>query len=57
MQVLREQDFEYFKSGIIPSVQPTHAAIGYVLGRGKIRKDRVKNAYAYKKLLKKSIIA
>jgi predicted amidohydrolase YtcJ len=24
-QVLREQDFEYFKSGIIPSVQPTHA--------------------------------
>jgi predicted amidohydrolase YtcJ len=53
-QVLREQDFEYFKSGIIPSVQPTHATSDMYWAGERLGKDRVKNAYAYKKLLKKS---
>jgi predicted amidohydrolase YtcJ len=53
-QVLREQDFDYFKSGIIPSVQPTHATSDMYWAGDRLGKDRLKNAYAYKKLLKKS---
>tara|TARA_R110000868_G_scaffold98253_1_gene270289 strand:- start:2490 stop:4115 length:1626 start_codon:yes stop_codon:yes gene_type:complete len=50
-QVLREQDFDYFKTGIIPSVQPTHATSDMYWAGDRLGKDRLKNAYAYKKLL------
>ena len=53
-QVLREQDFDYFKAGIIPSVQPTHATSDMYWAGDRLGKDRLKNAYAYKKLLDKS---
>jgi predicted amidohydrolase YtcJ len=53
-QVLREQDFDYFKSGIIPSVQPTHATSDMYWAGERLGKDRLKNSYAYKKLLKKA---
>lgn len=53
-QVLREQDFDYFKSGIIPSVQPTHATSDMYWAGDRLGKDRLKNAYAYKKLLQKA---
>jgi hypothetical protein len=53
-QILREQDFDYFKSGIIPSVQPTHATSDMYWAGERLGKNRLKNAYAYKKLLKKA---
>lgn len=53
-QVLREQDFDYFKFGIIPSVQPTHATSDMYWAGERLGKDRLKNAYAYKKLLNKA---
>ncbi|SDW89615.1 amidohydrolase [Flavobacterium degerlachei] len=53
-QVLREQDFDYFKFGIIPSVQPTHATSDMYWAGDRLGKDRLKNAYAYKKLLQKA---
>lgn len=53
-QVLREEDFDYFKSGIIPSVQPTHATSDMYWAGERLGKDRLKNAYAYKKLLQKA---
>jgi predicted amidohydrolase YtcJ len=53
-QVLREQDFDYFKFGIIPSVQPTHATSDMYWAEDRLGKERLKNAYAYKKLLQKA---
>jgi hypothetical protein len=53
-QVLREQDFDYFKLGIIPSVQPTHATSDMYWAGDRLGKDRLKNSYAYKKLLQKA---
>jgi len=53
-QVLREEDFDYFKLGIIPSVQPTHATSDMYWAGERLGKDRLKNAYAYKKLLQKA---
>jgi predicted amidohydrolase YtcJ len=53
-QVLREQDFEYFKLGIIPSVQPTHATSDMYWAGDRLGKERLKNSYAYKKLLKEA---
>lgn len=53
-QVLREQDFDYFKTGVIPSVQPTHATSDMYWAGDRLGKDRLKNAYAYKKLLDKA---
>ena len=53
-QIMREQDFDYFKSGIIPSVQPTHATSDMYWAGKRIGKERLKNAYAYKKLLDKA---
>ncbi|TDE42254.1 amidohydrolase [Flavobacterium rhamnosiphilum] len=53
-QVLREQDFDYFKFGIIPSVQPTHATSDMYWAGDRLGKRRLKNAYAYKKLLQKA---
>ncbi|MFV8357216.1 amidohydrolase [Flavobacterium sp. XS1P32] len=53
-QVLREVDFDYFKFGIIPSVQPTHATSDMYWAEDRLGKKRLKNAYAYKKLLQKA---
>jgi predicted amidohydrolase YtcJ len=53
-QVLREKDFDYFKFGIIPSVQPTHATSDMYWAEDRLGKERLKNAYAYKKLLQKA---
>jgi predicted amidohydrolase YtcJ len=51
-QVLNENDFELFrKYGIIPSVQPTHATSDMYWAKDRLGDERIKNAYAYKKLL------
>ncbi|MGX7668396.1 amidohydrolase [Flavobacterium pedocola] len=50
-QIMREQDFDYFKSGIIPSVQPTHATSDMYWAQDRVGKGRIKNSYAYKKIL------
>ncbi|WP_300570245.1 amidohydrolase [Flavobacterium sp.] len=53
-QVMREQDFDYFKLGIIPSVQPTHATSDMYWAEERVGKDRIKTSYAYKKMLDKA---
>jgi predicted amidohydrolase YtcJ len=53
-QVLREADFDYFRLGIIPSVQPTHATSDMYWAGDRLGKERLKNAYAYKKILQKA---
>ena len=53
-QIMQEQDFEYFKLGIIPSVQPTHATSDMYWAADRVGKERIKNAYAYKKMLSKA---
>lgn len=53
-QVIQEADFDYFKLGIIPSVQPTHATSDMYWAEQRLGKERMKNSYAYKKLLKKA---
>jgi predicted amidohydrolase YtcJ len=53
-QVIQEADFDYFKLGIIPSVQPTHATSDMYWAVERLGKERLKNAYAYKKLLQKA---
>ncbi|WP_264565169.1 amidohydrolase [Flavobacterium sp. N3904] len=53
-QVIQESDFDYFKLGIIPSVQPTHATSDMYWAGERLGKERLKNAYAYKKLLQKA---
>lgn len=51
-QVVNENDFELFnKYDIIPSVQPTHATSDMYWAGDRLGKERIKNAYAYKKLL------
>ena len=51
-QVVNETDFELFKKfDIIPSVQPTHATSDMYWASDRLGKERIKNAYAYKKLL------
>jgi len=53
-QVIQEADFDYFKTGIIPSVQPTHATSDMYWAGERLGNERLKNAYAYKKLLQKA---
>lgn len=53
-QVIQEADFDYFKLGIIPSVQPTHATSDMYWAEDRLGKNRIKNAYAYQKLLQKA---
>ncbi|SNR30635.1 hypothetical protein SAMN04488009_1094 [Maribacter sedimenticola] len=52
-QVLETTDFDLFKEGIIPSVQPTHATSDMYWVEDRLG-DRVKGAYAYKTLLNKA---
>lgn len=53
-QIMQEEDFDYFKLGIIPSVQPTHATSDMYWAEDRVGKDRIKNSYAYKKILDKA---
>jgi predicted amidohydrolase YtcJ len=49
-QVIDTPDFDFFKN-IFPSVQPTHATSDMYWAADRLGDKRVKNAYAYKKLL------
>jgi len=51
-QILTPEDFEKFREfTIIPSVQPTHATSDMPWAEDRLGKERMKNSYAYKKLL------
>ncbi len=49
-QVIAPNDFDYFRD-IIPSVQPTHATSDMYWAEDRLGNERIKGAYAYKKLL------
>lgn len=53
-QVIDSIDFDYFKNGVIPSVQPTHATSDMYWAEERLGEERVKGAYAFKKLLSKA---
>lgn len=54
-QVVNENDFEFFKKfSIIPSVQPTHATSDMYWAGDRLGQIRLKNAYAYQKLLQQN---
>lgn len=53
-QVISQSDFDYFKSGIIPSVQPTHTTSDMYWAEDRLGEERVKGAYAFKQLLDKA---
>ncbi|MBI2281900.1 MAG: amidohydrolase [Bacteroidetes bacterium] len=54
-QVLDSADFELFSMyNIIPSVQPTHATSDMYWAKDRLGNKRIKNAYAYKKLLQQN---
>ncbi|OQD42135.1 amidohydrolase [Croceivirga radicis] len=53
-QILENQDFDYFSSGIIPSVQPTHATSDMYWAEDRLGKERIHGAYAYQTLLRKA---
>ncbi|AUC80801.1 amidohydrolase [Lacinutrix sp. Bg11-31] len=54
-QVITDNDFDYFENeNIIPSIQPTHATSDMYWAKDRVGEERVKGAYAYKKLLEKS---
>ena len=49
-QVIAPDDFDYF-TDIIPSVQPSHATSDMYWAQRRLGEERIKSAYAYKKLL------
>lgn len=54
-QVVNAGDFDLFGSAsIIPSVQPTHATSDMYWAKQRLGAERLKNAYAYKQLLKQN---
>lgn len=54
-QVINENDFDLFGSAsIIPSVQPTHATSDMYWAGTRLGTARLKNAYAYKRLLQQN---
>lgn len=53
-QVVSSGDFDYFKEGIIPSVQPTHATSDMYWAQDRLGFERIHGAYAFNTLLKKS---
>ncbi len=53
-QVVAPEDFDYFSMNSIPSVQPTHATSDMYWAEDRLGKERIKGAYAYKKLLKQA---
>ncbi len=50
-QVLDSTEYNYFSKNIIPSVQPTHATSDMYWAKDRIGEERIKHAYAYKRLL------
>ena len=52
-QIISPQDFNYFddNNNILPSVQPTHATSDMYWAEDRVGAERMKGAYAYKKLL------
>ena len=50
-QVVDPVDFAYFETGIIPSVQPTHATSDMYWAEDRLGEERIKGAYAFKSLL------
>ncbi len=50
-QIISSDDFDFFKNGIIPSVQPTHATSDMYWADERLGNDRMQGAYAFKKLL------
>lgn len=53
-QVIDSIDFDYFKEGIIPSIQPTHATSDMYWAEERLGAERIKGAYAFKTLLEKA---
>lgn len=53
-QVVGKADFDFFNNKVLPSVQPTHATSDMYWAEDRVGADRIKGAYAYKDLLKKS---
>ncbi|MCX2573208.1 amidohydrolase [Pedobacter sandarakinus] len=54
-QVVNNSDFNLFgKASIVPSVQPTHATSDMYWAAERLGPQRVKDAYAYKQLLKQN---
>jgi predicted amidohydrolase YtcJ len=54
-QVINEQDFDLFgQASVIPSVQPTHATSDMYWAGERLGAARLKDAYAYKRLLKQN---
>jgi predicted amidohydrolase YtcJ len=54
-QVVNENDFNLFgKASVVPSVQPTHATSDMYWAEERLGKERLKGAYAYKKLLQQN---
>ncbi len=54
-QVVNKNDFNFFgQYSIIPSVQPTHATSDMYWAEQRLGKERITNAYAYKKLLQQN---
>jgi len=53
-QVIDAVDFDYFENGVIPSIQPTHATSDMYWAEDRLGEERVKGAYAFKKLLNKA---
>jgi predicted amidohydrolase YtcJ len=54
-QVVNENDFDLFGTyNIIPSVQPTHATSDMYWAEKRLGAERLKNAYAYKRLLQQN---
>ena len=54
-QIVDKNDFGLFgKFSVIPSVQPTHATSDMYWAEDRLGKNRLKNAYAYKDLLKQN---
>jgi len=54
-QVINADDFDLFGNyNIIPSVQPTHATSDMYWADKRLGPERIKNAYAYKKLLQQN---
>ncbi|MEJ1222816.1 amidohydrolase [Sediminicola sp. 1XM1-17] len=53
-QVIAPKDFDYFETGIIPSVQPTHATSDMYWAADRLGDERVKGAYAFKELLNRA---
>ncbi|WP_103071180.1 amidohydrolase [Aquimarina sediminis] len=53
-QVVAPEEFEILNDNLVMSVQPTHATSDMYWADERLGKERIKGAYAYKKLLEKT---